>query len=355
MISKAAVLWFAALTVLLAALFVLSIWAGQAGYANLLMITANTFGTTGISRGELDELSGEEFLLTYSIRSAATAQADNSRHSAVLVETNQNYAGIMGYIALDGGFFTKNAMESNSRHIVLNETAALKMFGSSRVTGCTLKVNDETWIITGVIQDNDTKSLNLYAPAGIKGESVDSIMVLIDDTPTEEYVKNTLKSIGVYGDRYSYINLSKAAKAFSERFTVAWKAALSTIILFFITVSVGMLIDKFRFYRYKMRTLYFGELLAFYWKDLLKIMLGFITLAGGVTATLTLSLQILETCLTWQELKPITGELTIGGFAQKLVWLRDYQIISNILFWICICLIFTGVPLALLQRTRFYS
>jgi len=338
------------LALILTSLFVLSRQAAQAGYASLLMITPSTFGMPGLTPERLEEFSEEEFLLTYAIRQPATTQAVNSRNSAVLIGTNHNYAGIMKYVLLDGGFFTKSAMDLKSKHVTLNETAAFQIFGSSRIAGNTLKVNGEIWIITGVIQDNDTDNLNLYAPAGVTGGRADSIMVLMDETYTEAYVINALKSIGVRDNAYGFIKLARLANAFDERFSVGWKASLSVAVLFFILVTGGKLMEDLRFYRGRRRELYFRELLAYYRKDFLKTMCGLLVLAGGITVMLALFLQILETCLTWQELMPITGELTAGDFGYKLLWLRDYYILSGVLFWICICLILLGLAFVLLRQ-----
>lgn len=348
--DAAAWILLSALVLLLAALSVLSVLAGQAGYSNLLMVTPNTFGVPEISAEKLDEFSADEFLLTYEIRRPATAQAVNSRHSAALVGTNHNYAGIMGYVLLDGGFFTKTAVDSKNKHVVLNKTAAFQMFGSSHINGSVLKLNGEAWIITGVIQDNDKENANLYVPASVNGGRADSVIVLLGGAVTEAYAKNALKSIGIHDNGYDFINLSKSAEAFSGRFSVAWKAAMSSFILLFILAAGGKLLKKTSFYREQMRELYLRELVAHNRKDLLKTICGLVAFIAGIVAVFMLSLQILETCLTWQELARITGELTAGDFGQKLLWLRDYQILGDILFWGCICVVAFGFILVLFRR-----
>jgi len=63
-------------------------------------------------------------------------------------------------------------------------------------------------------------------------------------------------------------------------------------------------------------------------------------------------LQILETCLGWQELAPITGTLLAEEFGQKLKWLQYYQWVDLALFWTCIGLVVLCLIGALLSRKR---
>lgn len=317
---------------MLAAMYALSVSSGRESYRNLLLVTPSSFGIQGHSPQKLEEFSEEEFLLTYEIRQPATAQAVNSKHPLTLVGTNQNYAGIMGYIVLDGGFFTKAAWDAKNRHAVLNETAAFQIFGNNRISGQTLKLNGEPWIVTGVIQDEDTENANIYVPSSVTGGRAESLMALMDDNVTEAYVKNALKSVGIHDNNYDFINLSKSASAFDERFSVGWKAALFAVILLFIFKAGGGIIQNLRFYRNRLREIYFRELLSYHRADLAKTTAGIIFIAAGVTAGLLLSVQILETCLTWQEIAPVTGELAAGDFGGSLVWLRDYQWIGIALF-----------------------
>lgn len=350
--SRVICIWAAAVVVLLAFLFGLSFLAGLAGYANLLMATPNTLSAPALNIEKLEDLSEDEFLLTYAVRQPASAQAINSKHSVILVGTNHNYANIMGYIPLDGGFFTKSAMDAKNKYVTLNETTAFQMFGSNRITGKPLKINGETWVVTGVIQDNDTENLNLYVPASVSGRKTDSIMVLMDGIFTEAYVKNALKSIGVHDDSYDFVNLSKSAGAFAERFAVAWKTALLTMIIFIIYLTGSKLLNQLRLLHDRLHDVYFKELIFHYRKELLKVMGALAAVVGGITAALALSLQILAICLSWQELTPIAGELIDGAFGHKLRWLRDCQLPGEVLFWACVGIAFFGFMYILIRRAK---
>lgn len=351
--SKTNNLLIAIAALLLAALFVMSSLSNQKGYRNLLLVTPSAFGTPGLSPEKLQEFSEEEFLLTYEIRQTSTAWAINSRHPVTLVGTNQNYANIMGYITLNGGFFTKAAWDAKNNHAVLNETAAFQIFGSNRITGQTLKLNDESWIITGVIQDNDTENANIYAPSSVTGGQAESLMVLMDDKDiTEAYVKNALKNVGIHENNYDFVNLSKSASAFDERFSVALKVALSTVILLFVFKAGGRIIQTLFFYRKRMSEIYFCELFVRHGADFIKTIAGLLLFAAGIVVVLLLSLEILGICLTWQEIISITGELVAGDFGGKLAWLRDYYWIDIALFAACIGVIILCFFLSLRQKSR---
>ena len=325
-----------ALAALLLSLFILSALAGQQGYQNLLMASPLSFGIPGLSPQRLEQFAQEEFLLTYEIRRPGTVQAVNQRHSVTVVGTNSHYAGVLNYINLNGGFFTAAAMDAKNRHAVLNETAAFQIFGSVPIAGKTLKLDGESWTVTGVIQDGDAKNANIYTPASVAGGQAEAIIVLMDDRVTEAYAKNALKRIGIHENNYEFINLSKSAAAFGACFTVAWKAALFALLLVLVIRTGHKLLGRLRFYRTKLGDLYFRELVSRYKTDFLKTASDALLFVGAIAAMLRLSLQVLEICLTWQELIWITGELTAGDFGHKLVWLRDAQPICLTVFAACI-------------------
>lgn len=339
---------------LLVSLFTLSGIAANQGYDNLLMVTPSGYNAQHLNLKKLDELS-VEFLLTYESRSPVSVQAVNSHKSAMLIGTNHNYAGIMGFLTLNGGFFTEDSEDAKSKHAVLNETAAFEIFGSINISGNTIKLNGEIWTIAGVIEDNDEENANIYVPASVSDSRVDSIMILLDKSITETYVRNALKGIGVYESGYNFINLSKLAWSFTERAIIAIKTALSVEILIFIITAGGKLVERFKFYRNKLRTMYTRELVKVYRMDLLKAAGWFALFVAGVCTVMALSLQILSTCLTWKELSRLTPELAAGDFSHKLKWLMNYQAMSQTLFWagiILIILYFCFMLFARMRRTQ---
>jgi len=338
---------------LLAALFALSELSKREQYRGLLLVTPSGPAEPGLTPEKLDLFSEEEFLLTYELRQPAEAQAVQSKHPVTIVGTNSRYADVLGYIPLDGGFFTQTAQNEKSRHAVLNEAAACQLFGSIRISGNTIRLNDQTWLITGVIRDQEPENANIYIPASVLGGQADTLMVLMDDGIfTQAYVKSALKSIGIHEGGYDFINLSKSASAFGERFSVAWEFTLLSVMLTVVLGLFGWLRLNLSCYRLRMRELYLRELFLAYHTDFLKTAGGCLLLAAGIWGMLMLSLQILETCLGWQELAPITGTLLAEEFGQKLKWLQYYQWVDLALFWTCIGLVVLCLIGALLSRKR---
>ena len=329
---KRNVICFTLTGLLLAALLAISFLAERQGYRNLLMASPLGAGSPRLSVERLEDFAKEEFLLTYEIRKSAVARAANQSHSVNLVGTNSHYAALLGYLSLDGSFFAATAMDAKQRHIVLNETAAFQIFGSTHIAGQTLKLDGESWIITGVIQDGDADHSNLYVPASVTGGQAGSVIALLDDTVTEAYARNALKSIGIHESNCEFFNLARSVGIFGECVSVAWKSALFLLLLFFAFRTGSDLSARLRFDRAKLEDLYFREMLAQYRPDVLRTAGSMLFLIMGVVIMLFLSLQILETCLTWRSLPLITGELTAGDFGRRLVWLRDMQPISFILF-----------------------
>jgi hypothetical protein len=349
-IRKTSVIAIALTALLLASLFALSRLADGQGYGSLLMAVPQSAGAPGLTPDRLEDFIEEEFLLTYEIPKPGAVQAVNKRHTVTAIGTNSHYVGLLGYANLDGGFFTGLAMETKQRHAVLNETAAFQIFGGVRITGQSLKLDGDSWIITGVIQDGDTENANLYIPSSVSGGQAQSVIALLDGTITEAYAKNALKSIGIHDSGFDFINLSRSAGIFTECFAVVLKAALSALLLTLAARARAGLLGRLRFLRSKLGEFYFRELATRYWADFLKSAAGLLLFAGGVAAMLLLSLQVLETCLAWQEVTWITGELVVGDFGQKLIWLRNMQPLCFLLFAACISGIAASLILSLFRR-----
>lgn len=338
--AKASTACLAAVAILLAALYALSFLAEQQLYQNLLLASAASLGAPVQDIESLERLCEEEFLLTYEIRSPATAQATASSHRVTMVGTNSHYAAILGYRLLDGGFLTKAALDAGSKHAVLNKTAAFQIFGSRLISGKTVKVNGEAWLVSGVIEDGDDENANLYVPAGLLDGRPGSVMVLLSGQGgiSEAYVKNTLKGVAIHDNSHDFVSLSQAASAFGERFSVSWKLALLSALLLLILAGTGGLLKKLHFFRHRLRELYLREVFALHRADILKMAGVLLALLAGTGTMLLVSLQILESCLRLWELSPVPIELSAGDFGRRVSWLIQYQTLDTLLFAACVAM-----------------
>lgn len=321
---------------LMAALFVLALTAGPEQYRNLLLVTPSIYSATGFSPKKIEQFCKDKFLITYEIPQAKTAEAVHSNHQITTIGTNSCYWNLMSYSLLNGSFFTKTAWDDKQNHAVLNETAAYDIFGSINISGRTLKINGETWLVVGVIQDEDNESSKVYIPSSVTGGQTNSLLALIDVDAgiNEAYAKNTLKGLGVNETSYYIMNLSDAALIYLERFSAAWKTALCILILIFMRYKMIILKNKYLCYKDRLRQKYLKELFMENRMDFLKTTGSIILLMTGAAVIGSILPQILSTCLKWQDLPPASILFGERNFIAKTAFLQDNDLLGTALFFI---------------------
>lgn len=340
----------AAALLLLAALAFLAREAVSMRYNDLLLATPLKPGTAGPDTENLEQFCEDEFLVTYEIRQEKTARAINSGHPVTVIGTNACYQNVLNYAMLDGGFFTKTAWDANSRHAVLNETAAFKLFGSKNISGKTMRIGEETWLVTGVIQDGDEDNANVYVPSGATGGRPQSLMALLGGGVTEAYAKTALKSLGIHDNAYKFYNLSKLASMYGERFDVAWKTAAMLLAVFIAVRSALNVSKRLRSMKKLLNNQYLTELAASRRADMVKAAGMIILLVACIAASLVLSVQILDICLGWLKLPSEIG--TAYDFALKVQWLRDYHQVGIAIFAAFLCAAVSAFAISLAKPVR---
>jgi len=312
---------------LFASLFVFSFVADRAGYSGLMLVTPNGRAAGRITPATAQRLRDEGLLLTYEISGYTTAQALNSRHSATLIGTNSAYLDVTGYHLISRDFFTQSAWEGHSRVAALNESAALAMFGSTNIYGLTMSIGGQTWTITGVIDDRQEDSLNIYIPSSVSGGYIRSLMILMGVQVNHAYVVNTLGGFGVREGEYNFLNLSRTAGISGERFSVAWKLTVC-LALILLGIKLFSFMKKICLScKQELGRYYPRELLVRQRAGISKAGVAVASLVGGIATTLNLLLQVLATTLRWQEIS-LPVWYPGADFAYMLERLRDVYTLS---------------------------
>ncbi|MCL1817192.1 MAG: ABC transporter permease, partial [Clostridiales bacterium] len=237
------------------------------------------------------------------------------------------------YRLLAGGFISNATWQAQTREVVLNKTAAFQLFGGNEVVGQTLKLGNESWLVSGVLDDKNTITPCIYAPASVTGGEADSLLVLMDKTAVNaDYAKNALKQLGIYEHNYVIVNLATASATFDQRLIVGFKIILILIIILLLRYCLKSLAKRLPLYREQLKQLYPSELLTKHFSALIKTALAALALLGGLAVLLILALQILATCLSWQNLLPPGHDWAMGSFADKLAWLHIWYPVGICLF-----------------------
>ena len=292
-------------------------------------------------------------LVTYEIRRQASAYAIRETHRMNVVGTNGAYANVMGYSIIDGGFFTKDAFLIGAREAVLNERAAATLFGGRRIAGNSFFLNDEPWTVVGIVSDEDVDNDNIYVPAsseiilaGAATVSAGALTALQDGYGGADasMTINKLKDLGVSENSYSFKNLGKIIASFGEMPSVALRFAFILLLCLF----------AWRFGRYAFRV-YKSSRAENERKDLndvqisiadagvderkrrasyVKAIVNILLFCVCTAAALVLARQIVEICITWQEIPLLLFETAASQdeFYGKLRALGERQSVVLYLF-----------------------
>jgi hypothetical protein len=292
-------------------LFIMALLAGRGHYHRLLLAKPlRSYAPALISLDAIEQFCEDEFLLTYEQRRLSSASTAYQQCQVTLVGTNSYYPALLGYQLLSGSFFTKQAWDTKSRHAVLNETAAFTLFGSNKIVGKTIKLDGETWLVSGVLRDNDENNL-IYIPSinNAQSASVSALIALLapERGISETYAKNTLKALGVQEAMYMFVNMENMVNLYWEWLFAALKLALCVLfgvftpaILHRIKVTALVFMDT-------LKQQYLKDSIAMRRKELLRIIAMTSFLLASLAFCLTLLSQVLAECLYWHSF-PWTNE-----------------------------------------------
>lgn len=306
-------------TTLLITLFVLMLYT-RSSYRNLLLVVPKNQGERGFTSQELEQFIKEEFMLTYEIYEQRQVKVSNLSYQGQIIGTNSQYAQILGYPLLSGGFFSQTAFDEHRRQLVLNKTAAYNWFGNGTCSGSTMEIDSQIWMVTGVIDDGNKKEARVYIPASLSEGQTQTLMVLLDElTVSEAYASSALKKLGIQDEGYSSIHLAQLAESFGERLWVSCRVIIVITLMLFLYFSIQRLRKVWRLLREELKDYYWRQLWKYRRRQLLHLLCGGLLIAVSIVGIVLMFSRILETCLEWKDLLPnVSGWHTLA-FAGKLI------------------------------------
>jgi len=309
---------------------------------NVLLVVPSEIGSPRIDIQQIEEFSEKEFLLTYEIPTAQKVSLSNAEYPVTLIGTNSVYFNILGLAAVEGSFFSKQAWSGKLKHAALNEKAAFTIFGSSRIAGSRFRMGNDTWLVTGVIQDGDDAHCKVYVPSSTRGAGASTLLALMSPSGgfNEDYVRNSLKTLGIRDGNFNFINLGTRARFLWERVKVIPLLFFSLLFLGFIAPLAGKFKVSLAALRKEIGHRYPSEILR---KDRNIILQpGVIVLGMGILAVLALFLiqRFVSICLPWQDI-PSLGGLDMDLIYPRLARLRNYNLVSLLLF--CLSLVVMSI------------
>jgi len=314
---------------------------------NVLIVVPSEIGSPRIDIQQIEEFSEKEFLLTYEIPASQRVSFSNTDYSVTLIGTNSAYFNILGLTAVEGSFFSKQAWSGKLKHAALNEKAAFTIFGSSLIAGSRFRMGNETWLVTGVIQDGDDDHCKIYIPSSVRGTQAGMLLALMSPSGglNEDYIKNSLKTLEIRDRNFSFYNLGTRVRLLWERVKVIPILFFSLLFLGFVVPLAGKFKNSLAALKRKLGHHYPSEIFQ---KDR-KIILrpGVIVLEIGILTVLSLFLilRFVSICLPWQDI-PSPGGLDMDIMYPRLAQLHDYNLVSLMFFGFSLavmCMFFLGL------------
>ncbi|MHC1723351.1 MAG: ABC transporter permease [Aminipila sp.] len=251
-------------------LFLLTIHVKMMKCDGLLLVTPTSSNSSEVSAEMLEKINGELFLLTYEIRSKENPQALHANYDVTLIKTNYTYPFVMHKKLLEGSFFTEKDGKEKRKAAVLNKALAYAMFGSIDICGSKVKIGQDEYTITGVIND-ESEEENAYIPASISEENPRAFVIGLEDNITREQIKNQCKLVASEENGYRYVYLRDLNRLVYGMLYMGLKLTVISIFLITITDSYYLMQKNIRECKDLVNKYYVCELLQNYPRKILKM------------------------------------------------------------------------------------
>lgn len=329
--SKAGPLVGTVALLLLLALGFLSLKLAPAKWENLVLVTPKTFSSAGLNPDKIEDFCEDHFLVTYEIVRSGRLNNGQSDYSVTLIATNNCYPFLLHYPMLAGGFWSKSAYKGKERQLALNEKAASQIFGGNDIIGLTLEMDQESWLVTGVIQDGYEDEARAYLPSSRLGGNPKSLLALNNSTLASAI--SALKDLGVQETNYNIVDLKAAARQYREWCYLACFLIFCLVFAFGTRQGIGWLKAQLGLAREELHRLYPGEFFRFHRLLVLKSSAWLIALLAGAILVLVFLIRMLAIILRWRDLPLLKNMLTEGAWLNKIAPLVDYRLLGLGLFW----------------------
>ena len=187
-------------------------YAGQAGEgkAQVCIPKLTRQLDEGMDIAMLADVLDGKVVYTYESQTNAMLKNDLRSVSVSLFSVNHAYARVTGLRLLNGSFFVKVAEDMRYRHIVLNRTAAFKLFGGADIVGQAVELEGQSYEVVGVLEDGRDDAA-AYVPAVLTEAKAQAVMALPDEANglSAAHVLNLLKQAGVTKQGFDIVDVGK--------------------------------------------------------------------------------------------------------------------------------------------------
>ena len=320
----------------------------------LFLVLPKSIVSSGIDIDSIEEFSKNEFLLTYEIPFLETVNLAYGNFPVTVIGTTGSYPGILGLTMLEGSFFLNQAWTGKLMYAVLNEKAADTIFGSTMITGSRFRIQNDTWLVSGVIKDGNDREARIYVPSSVTGGKADALALAISGRLDEFYVINSLRTLGVWEKDFDFVNFNAFSRIIKERFLVIFLLFLSFFLFSLVMPLVTALKQQIFSLRKDITHFYPDEIFKYRRKSLYKTFLSGLSLILVPVLSLFLILRIVSICLPWKDIVSLSA-LNRTFFSVYLDWVHRLEIVSFFLFLLflfALVVVFVSINIIINFRSR---
>ena len=318
--------------VFFAGLCIPAIMAGRSNLRNLLLIQPEgRAASRGINTAAIEDFTADEFLISYSINSSQRFVLPHAEFPVTVTATTSAYAQMLGLPLVNGSFFGAQAWKGKLRHAVLNETAAVNIFGNTAVSGSRFRMLNESWIVTGVINDGDEDRGRVYIPSSVQGADAVSLIALMDKSIDEAYIKSRLKTLGILEGDYTFYNFRTIIGLLRDRIIVLVLFLAGLLLLSILASLWKKIIASFNEFLLQKEHRYIREIAKAKPGFIIKPSVYALLFLSAIAAALFLFLRAVSIMLPWQNIL-FLNSLNWDLFYPYIENLRNLEFASRILF-----------------------
>ncbi|PKM49404.1 MAG: hypothetical protein CVV02_16195 [Firmicutes bacterium HGW-Firmicutes-7] len=329
------------LVLIFSALLLITVIIKQQAWDDRLLITPKAYNAVSVDVEMLEELNETKYMLTYEVNEQQNVKAIHSSHTVILKGTNYTYPFVMNYSMSEGGYFTKDVVEQNSKYVVINELSAFDIFGGTNIIGNEIIINQAAYRIIGVIKDGDDDNKNVYLPVTFFADDPDTFIVKMeaDNEMSDEFIQNAFKHIGITTSNYNFVNIAKVYAMIREKVLVCLGLIVAIILYLIMRRAIAILFDQYNNINKLLKVFYFTELFLKNIRVILTIIAAGIVLVSSSGGLILLFMKGVKSFLKWREVDDIMQFDIPNNYNNILQLLKNMTIYSDVLFLLFVFMI----------------
>ena len=336
---------------LLTAAFIaaLTFWCGSlfsSGAEQVLFVlpkaSASPFGQSGstvggISIEQIKDLTDEGLLLSYAYTTTQSIQSVQATNEVTIIGTNQYYPLIRSCQIVSGSFFTGEQHDYKNRVAVLNPKAAFDLFGSEWLTGNSLEINGQPYLVIGVIRDGDDENRNVFIPGPCFTERAETVLAKADTPTSVLEIQAQLNRIGINSTKYDFVYLGDFFAILQDNLKVV-PLILTVCAMLIIAWKLGLFLRReWAALKQKMSRHYLTALLRRRDRSVLLTAALPLAIAAVLTACLLLSQTLLAQALRLCDAMPAALAMLRSSAPPDIFTVCGFLFLSGILL-LLLCL-----------------